>query len=85
MVDHRFVVNFRSHLPFVAADGIPIQFVAFNLVDRSGLPMPDAGGAPAIHIHVWWSSFKTPGAEIHRMEPEVIYTNAPRSAPVASR
>jgi hypothetical protein len=51
MFDHGLIMEFRAHLPFIAAHDFPLQFVALNFVDRARRLVLEAGGAPTMNLH----------------------------------
>src|ERR1039457_4259144 len=51
MLYDSLIVDFRSHLAFIAPDGIPIQFFTSDLMDFARHPMPDTCCASAIDFH----------------------------------
>jgi hypothetical protein len=53
MIEHRLIVDFETHLPLIATNGLPIQFVISDFVDYSGLVMLDTSPSLAIDVHTF--------------------------------
>lgn len=52
MVDHRLIMDFRSHLALIAANGVPIQIFRSDFKDFTTRRVTDTGNALAVDFHV---------------------------------
>ncbi|QOZ64366.1 hypothetical protein XH86_36975 (plasmid) [Bradyrhizobium guangdongense] len=51
MLNNGFMVELRSHLSLVAANGVPVQQVRIDFVYLAKTSMSDTGGSIAVDVH----------------------------------